>query len=301
MKSEPINDTNYLFSNIIPYIKLMRPHHYLKNFLIFLPIIYSRRIINFYDFTLTLFGFSLFCLAASIVYILNDIKDVDDDRCHEVKCHRPIASGEVSIAKAYSFALFLMIFMICVDLFVTNLNIGTLVILLFYIVINIAYSSALKHRPIIDVAILVMGFLLRVLYGAILIDVEVSAWLYLTVMSLSFFLGLGKRRNELMKQGNSGRKVLKYYTKDFLDKNMYMCLAITIVFYSLWCIEMSVYHGIVWTVPIVILIFMRYSLVIEGNSYGDPVDVLLGDKWLLIFVILYGLVVLFILYAPIIV
>ena len=145
------------------------------------------------------------------------------------------------------------------------------------------------------------GFLIRVLYGSAVTAIEVSNWLYLTVISMSFYLGLGKRRNELDTQGSKSRKVLKFYNHDFLDKNMYMCLGLTIVFYSLWCVDSTTIErysnsNIVWTVPLVMLICMKYSLNVEGNSDGDPVSVLLKDKILMGMVFLYVLIVLLIIY-----
>ena len=145
------------------------------------------------------------------------------------------------------------------------------------------------------------GFLIRVLYGSAVTAIEVSNWLYLTVISMSFYLGLGKRRNELDAQGSKSRKVLKFYNHDFLDKNMYMCLGLTIVFYSLWCVDSTTIErysnsNIVWTVPLVMLICMKYSLNVEGNSDGDPVSVLLKDKILMGMVFLYVLIVLLIIY-----
>lgn len=120
----------------------------------------------------------------------------------------------------------------------------------------------------------------------------------MTIISFSFYLSLGKRRNELEKSKSIGvnvRDVLKFYNKDFLDKNMYLCLALTIAFYSLWCvdpinIEKFGTNYLVFTVPLVMVICMKYSLNIEGNSYGDPVEVLLSDKILLILVLLYVLI-----------
>ena len=104
--------------------------------------------------------------------------------------------------------------------------------------LNLLYSFGLKNVPVADIAILVSGFLLRVLYGSSITGIEISKWLYLTVIAMSFYLGLGKRRNELEKHGGeSTRKVLEAYNKNFLDKNMYMCLSLAIVFYSLWCTD----------------------------------------------------------------
>ena len=131
--------------------------------------------------------------------------------------------------------------------------------------------------------------------------IEISKWLYLTIIAMSFYLGLGKRRNELLKQKGNSRKVLKYYNQGFLDKNMYMCLALTIAFYSLWSVDPITIERVsntdlVWTVPFVILICMKYSLNIEGNSDGDPVEVVLKDKALLAMLAIYGVITVGIIY-----
>ena len=157
----------------------------------------------------------------------------------------------------------------------------------------------LKDVPLLDVTILASGFLLRVLFGAVLTGTEVSEWLYLTVLSGAFYFSLGKRRNELQKKKDGDtRKVLKYYTRDFLDKNMYMCLALLNTFYALWCkdITNAGMEYAMWTVPIVILICMKYSLTVEGNSEGDPVEVLLHDRVLMALCVVYGIVMIGMLY-----
>ena len=108
-------------------------------------------------------------------------------------------------------------------------------------------------------------------------------------------MGLGKRRNEFIKMGNNGRKVLQYYNKSFLDNNMYMTLALTIVFYALWCVDVNI-ANIIWTVPIIMIILMKYSLIIEGESHGDPVDVILENKDLLFLVIIYAILMFLMIY-----
>ncbi|MDD3341511.1 MAG: hypothetical protein PHN72_04930 [Bacilli bacterium] len=136
--------------------------------------------------------------------------------------------------------------------------------------------------------ILASGFLLRVYFGGVVVDVEISSWLYLTVLSGALYLVIGKRRGELLKNKADARPVLKYYTKEFLDKFMYLFLALTLVFYSLWC---TVGGGnlLIYSLLFVIFIVMRYSLIVEGDSLGDPVDVLFQDKILLVTVLLYGI------------
>ena len=283
------------------YLKLMRVHHYLKNVLIFLPLVFSQ---NLFDLTLlkkTILGFFAFSILSSIVYIVNDIQDVEKDRKHPTKCKRPIASGAVSVKEAYILAVVIAVIGITLNYFACGVNLLGWGFVLLYVGLNFAYSMGLKNLPIIDITILVSGFLIRVLYGSAVTAIEVSNWLYLTVISMSFYLGLGKRRNELDAQGSKSRKVLKFYNHDFLDKNMYMCLGLTIVFYSLWCVDSTTIErysnsNIVWTVPLVMLICMKYSLNVEGNSDGDPVSVLLKDKILMEMVFLYVLIVLLIIY-----
>lgn len=283
------------------YLKLMRVHHYLKNVLIFLPLVFSQ---NLFDLTLlkkTILGFFAFSILSSIVYIINDIQDVEKDRKHPTKCKRPIASGAVSVKEAYILAVVIAVIGITLNYFACGVNLLGWGFVLLYVGLNFAYSMGLKNLPIIDITILVSGFLIRVLYGSAVTAIEVSNWLYLTVISMSFYLGLGKRRNELDAQGSKSRKVLKFYNHDFLDKNMYMCLGLTIVFYSLWCVDSTTIErysnsNIVWTVPLVMLICMKYSLNVEGNSDGDPVSVLLKDKILMGMVFFYVIIVLLIIY-----
>lgn len=283
------------------YLKLMRVHHYLKNVLIFLPLVFSQNLFYFDLLSKTIFGFCSFSILSSIVYVINDIQDVEKDRKHSTKCKRPIASGAVSIKEAYILAVFIAVMGIILNYLACGLNFKAWVFVIMYVGFNFAYSMGLKNRPIIDITILVSGFLFRVLYGSAITSIVVSNWLYLTVIAMSFYLGLGKRRNELDNEGSKSRKVLKYYNHDFLDKNMYMCLGLTIVFYSLWCVDPTTIarypnNNLVWTVPLVMIICMKYSLNVEGESDGDPVSVLLKDKVLIGLTLLYILIVLLIIY-----
>ena len=280
------------------YLKLMRIKHYLKNLLIFLPLIFSMSFNSLENNINTFIGFILFSFVCSIVYIINDLGDIEKDKRHPKKCKRPLASGEVSKKEAYVLLIVLDIIVVIGNILI-NANIYSIIILLIYLVLNILYSKILKNIPLLDVICLVIGFVLRVVYGASIINVEVSNWLYLTIISFSFYLALGKRRNELV-AGTNTRDVLKFYNKDFLDKNMYMFLTLMIVFYSMWCVDSSNIakfgNNLIFTVPILMLIAMKYSLDIEGDSDGDPVEVLLSDKILmllaLIFIIVIGVIVL---------
>ena len=283
------------------YLKLLRVKHYIKNVLVFFPLVFSKNITST-NILLVILGFIAFSFSSSAIYIINDIMDIEKDKNHPTKKNRPIASGIISIKKALIIAIILLFIIIGITIYLSFNNHYISLYLIVYIIINIAYSLGLKNKPLIDIAILASGFLIRVLYGGALINIEVSSWLFLTVLSIAFYLGLGKRRNELNYTQNIDRKltreVLQYYNKDFLDKNMYMCLAITIVFYSLWCKDMQYEKYMMWTIPIVMLICMKYSLNIEFNQAGggDPVEVLLKDKILVMLVIIYGVVTMSILY-----
>ncbi len=282
------------------YLKLMRPKHYIKNFLIFLPLLFSGKFFSLSNLLITLGGVLCFSLVASSIYIINDIKDKEKDKKHKTKCKRPIAAGKISVRNAL---IFMVCLLIIVALLVIILNFSLLSIgyLGLYFLLNLLYSLGLKNVPLVDIVILVSGFVIRVLFGASLLAITVSNWLYLTVIAISFYLGLGKRRNEIVKNGSKTRNVLKYYSKDFLDKNMYMFLTMTIIFYSLWTTDLSIVSKsnnlLIWTVPLVIIICMKYSMDIEGESDGDPVEVIVHDKAIMALGLVYVLFLIMILYV----
>lgn len=281
----------------------MRVHHYIKNGLILLPLIFSMRLGDISLLTKTIIGVIAFCIISSAVYIINDIKDLESDRRHITKRNRPLASGEVSIKSAWVLASCLFVAAVFINIFASNYALNSWFYLFAYIAFNYGYSCGLKNVPIVDVMILASGFLLRVLYGSAISGIDISSWLYLTVIALSFYLSLGKRRNELTRQktGQTSRKALQYYSYDFLDKIMYLCLTLAISFYSLWSIDPLTIQRIsstylVWTVPLVIIIFMKYSLTIEGGSEGDPIEVIIKDRILLLLIGLFAVIVLSIIY-----
>lgn len=285
------------------YLKLIRVKHWLKNGLVFLPIFFSINILNKEYFLTTLIAFFVFSLSSSIVYVINDINDVEKDRKHPIKKNRPLASGAISIKNAYItiFVISMLALTMMSVIYTNTKNIYTIIVPLIYIVMNILYSKWLKHVPIIDVVIIVLGFLLRVMYGGLAVNVEVSKWLYLMIIFGSFYLGFGKRRNEIIKNGEKSRKVLELYNKDFLDKNMYVALTLAVVSYTLWCVDPTTVARIgndymFWTIPILIIILQLYSLNIEGNSHGDPIEVILSDRVLVATIILFVIVMIGLLY-----
>lgn len=273
-------------------IKLLRVKHYIKNLLIFLPMFFDGVIFDNEKIVRAGFGFICFCLISSAVYIINDYRDIEKDRKHPTKKNRPLASGQISPRVA------IMTMVICVGAAIAiSCVLGSMagsICLLLYFGLNIAYSIKLKNIPIVDIAILASGFVIRVFYGGFITDIAISKWLYLVVTTGSLYMGLGKRRNELKSQTDT-REVLKYYNEAFLDKNMYVCVALAIVFYALWTLEMP-NPKISWTIPAFIMILMCYSLDVEGNSDGDPVEVILKDKILLAVIIGYAVCIFALLY-----
>lgn len=275
-------------------LSLMRVKHYIKNLLIFLPLFFSGSFTNINLVITNIIGFISFCLLASSIYIFNDVCDIEKDKLHSTKCNRPIASGKVSKTKA----IILMVICLIMAIVLSSKNILALTMMLIYGVLNILYSLKLKNVPIIDVTVIVAGFVLRLVYGGIISNIVISNWLYLVVIAISFYMGYGKRRNEILMQNEETRTVLKNYSYEFLDKNMYLSAALAIVFYTLWCVENSTKYAInlIFTVPLVMIIIMKYSLDIEIKSDGDPVNVILNDKWLITLTAIYGILLTFMVY-----
>ena len=282
------------------YLKLMRVHHYIKNGLVFAALACSGQLFDLEKLASGIAAFVAFCMISSVVYIINDIRDREKDQKHPTKCKRPIAAGTVTVRSAWVLAAVLLIIAVACN--ALAFRVTSTMLLVLYLVLNLAYSFGLKNVPIVDITILVAGFLIRILYGAVVTGITISSWLYLTVIAISFYFALGKRRNELKNiSDGETRKVLKDYPISFLDKNMGMCLTLANVFYALWSMDektKSFYNNdyLIFTVPIVLLVTMKYSLNIEGESDGDPVEVLLHDKVLLALCVLYLAVMFTILY-----
>ena len=282
------------------YIKLARPHHWSKNVLVLLPLVCSGQITEWARLRAGLWGFLAFSLLASGIYVINDIRDREKDRMNTTKCHRPIASGRIKIPQAIGYCAVLLLLAVGCCYLAAGLSWQCWAAFGCYFLLNLGYSFGLKNVPLVDIAILVSGFLLRMVYGGAVTEIVLSKWLCLTIISISFFMGLGKRRGELIGQ-TSTRSVLKFYSESFLDKNLYMCVALAVMFYSLWTVdEMTVARvgseNLVWTVPMVILICLKYSMDVEGESDGDPVEVLLGDKILLLLIGILALLIFALIY-----
>ena len=268
-------------------LETMRPWHYGKNLLVFVPLFFSGQLFaNLQALRVACMGFVVMCLTASGVYAINDCADVERDRENTAKRSRPIASGRMSpgVAKALAAALLLAAAaLLAAGRFPPAATAWWAV----YVAVNVGYSMfEWKNIPVWDVTIVALGFVLRILYGAELTGTPASKWMLLTVLTGSYYMALGKRRNELSDIGASARPVLGLYTRAFLDRSMYMFLTLTVVFYALWSVDDQTVarylHGYtVCSVPVVILWVLHYSLNIEKNGQGDPVEVILHDRKLL--------------------
>lgn len=285
------------------YLKLIRVKHWLKNLLVLFPIFFNMNIHKIKYSKVLLLAFIVFCFTSSIIYVFNDISDIEKDKLHPTKKLRPLASGKISKKNAVITLITISLINIVLIGILYNINKSVLVIIIpaIYIIMNLLYSKVLKNIPIIDVSIIVTGFVLRVMYGGIVTNVTVSKYLYLMIIFGAYFLAFGKRRNEMIKNGTRSRKSLKLYNKDFLDKNMYVMLSLAIVSYTLWCVDKETItrigkDNIYWTIPIVILILEMYSLNIEKDSNGDPIEVILESKMLLVTIFIYFCIMTIMLY-----
>jgi 4-hydroxybenzoate polyprenyltransferase len=279
----------------------MRPKQWIKNVLIFTALVFDEKLLDPQALLNTVAGFILFCLVSSTVYILNDITDLEADRSHPKKRNRPIASGAlpISIARWSVFLLLLVTFPLAY-----LLSSSFFLILLSYWLLSLAYSKWLKHIVIIDVFVLASFYVIRVIAGLTLIEVtRFSPWLYVVTTLLALYIGLGKRRAELSLLSDDAfahRKVLDGYTIPLLDQYITIVSATTIVAYSLYTFSapnLPENHTMMLTIPFAIYGILRYLYLVQTNQGGGaPEDELLTDRPLQITMILWGLVVLVILY-----
>ncbi len=281
-------------------LRLIRVKHWVKNGFVFVPLVFSKNLLNWELFLESLIAFFAFSLASSIVYIINDVRDVESDRAHTKKRNRPIASGEISIKVGYSIIFALVILLVVVSYFLPK---SFNLILAAYIVLNIAYTFILKKIVLLDLISIAAGFMLRVLGGAYAIDVRISTWLILTTLFVSLFLAVMKRRSEIESQGDNGtREVLESYTIKFIDQISSITAAAVIICYALYSVSERTIHYfhteyLVYTTIFVIYGIFRYLYLVHNMQKGeDTSDIIFTDMPTLINLILYGATVIYIVY-----
>jgi 4-hydroxybenzoate polyprenyltransferase and relat ed prenyltransferases len=202
-----------IFPMFIALLKSLRLKQWIKNLLIFIPLIFSREFLNPESAKIVLAAFGIFSLTTSGIYLINDVLDRELDQKHHTKKKRPIASGKLSSRAAVLSALLLFL---ASFFFAWHLNCWLLDVLVIYIMLQLTYSGILKHIAIIDLFAIAAGFVLRVFAGALVIDVEVSGWLLAVTFLLALLLAAGKRLREIEQVGMFSRKVLKSYSPEFL-------------------------------------------------------------------------------------
>ena len=296
------NSSNKTITFIYNIWILARPKQWIKNGIVLAALLFSKNIFNLSKLLITLEGLILFSLVSSLVYMINDIFDIEKDKLHPIKRHRPLASGKVQVKQVIIIVIVLLITILPIALYI-NLYFGG--ILFLYFIMNLAYSFYLKHIVIIDAMIIAIGFVLRAIAGAVIINVAISHWLLLCTILLALFLAFCKRRYELMKLENNAtehRKILKEYSHYFLDQLIGVVTASTVMSYILYTmseetIEKFNTSNLFLTIPFVLYGVFRYLyLVHQKIQGGSPARVLLTDKPLLINIILWALTVVIIIY-----
>ncbi len=214
-------------------IKLLRPHQYIKNLFIFLPLFFALKISDTELLTNAFIAFIAFSLTASAVYVLNDYHDIEEDRQHPTKRDRPLASGAIS--KVQALGIMAVLFVAGFGL-MAMLSLQAVMILLAYVIMNIAYSLYLKHIAILDVTIIAIGFVLRLFIGSVVTNIPLSMWIVVMTFLLALFMALAKRRDDVLiylDTGKKMRKVIDGYNLQFLDTAMAIMASVVIVSYSI--------------------------------------------------------------------
>lgn len=267
-------------------IKLIRPHHYIKNLFIFLPLFFASRITDIALLYSAFVAFLAFSLTVSAVYVLNDYCDVEDDRQHPKKKSRPLASGAISKPNA----LFIMVLLfIAGTALMASLSVTAMAILLVYVILNVAYSLHLKHVPILDVTIIAIGFVLRLFVGSEATDIPLSMWIVIMTFLLALFLALAKRRDDVLIYLDTGRKMRKVidgYNLQFLDAAMGIMASVVIVSYIIYTTSAEVITRIhseylYLTVLFVVIGIMRYlQIIFVERDSGSPTHIVVTDRFM---------------------
>lgn len=282
-------------------LKTMRPKQWAKNIFIFAPLIFDRKLTNIEAVYNTIVGAIIFSLIASVVYIINDIADVEADRQHPTKRNRPIAAGKLQISVAWLAAA--LILLVCFPL-AYALSWQFSLICLIYFLLNLAYSKWLKHVVLLDIIVLASFYVIRVTAGVVLIEVErFSPWIYIFTIFLALLIGTGKRRaelSELADEANAHRRVLEGYTLSFLDQLITLASGMTIITYGLYTFSapnLPENQSMMLTIPFILYSVFRYQYLLQvKNTGGAPEEIVLSDRPLQAAIVLFGFAVLFIFY-----
>ncbi len=289
-------------SQVALLIKTMRPKQWTKNVFVWAAVVFDVKLFQVEPFARTLAAFVLFCLISSAVYIINDLVDMPKDRLHPEKRNRPLASGALYPRIAIVAAIIIVIGCLPAA-FAINWQFA--LILYGYLLLMIAYTFRLKNIVIVDVLTIALGFVLRVAAGvAVVAAARFSPWLYVCTILLALFLGLGKRRQEIVlmnENGASTRKILAEYNLRFVDEMLGLVSASTVMAYATYTFSapnLPPNHLMMLTIPFVIYAIFRYLYLIHVKGETDPPDVVvLKDRALQLDILLFALVVFVVFYV----
>lgn len=284
-------------------VQSLRPKQWTKNLLLFSGLLFSQNLLETTFFIKVTLGFILFSILSGGVYLINDIVDLKQDRLHPLKSQRPLASGRLPVPWAIVTALILLSIGLSLS-FHLQTEFGW--VALIYLLLTMGYTLIFKHVIILDVLIIAVGFVLRAIAGAVVIDVSISSWLLICTTFLALFLALTKRRHELVllqENAVNHRKILNEYSTYLLDQMISVVTASTVMAYALYTtssetVEKFGTRKLIWTLPFVIFGIFRYLyLVHKKNMGGSPEHILIKDRSLAVNIFLYVLTVVFILYG----
>lgn len=290
-------------------LQILRPYQWVKNFFVFMPLFFGHQLMNVPLLINTIAAFFAFSFVASSIYCFNDIIDVEDDRRHVEKCHRPIASGKISVAMGYAL-MFVMLalsialsFALPYDVVSTTLPLPYIIII--YWLMEMAYCIRLKRIAIIDLCILSMGFLLRIAAGGAATGILLSHWLIMMTFLLTLFLGFAKRRDDVIKFQKTKippRHNTKRYNLTFVNDATTVTGSVMLVCYIMYTVSPETIANfdnrhIYLTTIFVLLGVLRYmQLAVVDEKSGDPTKVLLRDPFTQVIVLGWAVAFLFIIY-----
>jgi len=286
------------------HIKLLRPKDWAKNLFLFIPSFFAEKFFDLENLSLLAIGFVSFSFMASCIYILNDYRDIEDDRKHPVKKSRPLASGKVKKSTGLVIAILLFLAS-CTIAYYLDDTFQLLFVLGLYFTLNMVYSLGFKNIAILDVLILAAGFVLRVKAGAVIAKVDTSEWLIIMTYLLALFLSIAKRRDDLllkMETGADMRKSISGYNLDFLNTMLALFSAIIIVSYIMYTVSGQTYirlktHRLYYTSVFVIAGILRYlQITFVLKKSGSPTEILYKDRFIQFTLLLWVLSIYGILY-----
>ena len=255
------------------YLKQIRIYHWIKNLLLFAPLVFAKRFLFIDDVISVVLGFLAFSFIASFIYVINDLVDRDLDQLHPIKKNRPFADGKISLKNMY---LLLIILILLTVILSYNLPFTFQIILLVYLVFNFLYSFLLKKIVVLDIIMVAFMYLIRVYAGSAILEVNTSSWIQLVTFSLALYLVTSKRYSEFKSQKSVTRNILSKYTKELLELFIGISLSITIIFYCLFAVEKSSHF--VLTIPLVVYGLFRYAYLVFYSGFGEePEKILVKD------------------------